>query len=108
MTRSNKKKHHQKPSTSTSMMESSNSMMISSTSTMESSTSISTLLSDERKTMMNRAIRSAEHHGINLKPGSPNPGLGDCAFELLFKTTMIEIAIQKNFHFQLVRTDKYG
>ena len=83
MTRSNKKKHHQKPATST--MESSNSMMKSSTSPMESSTSISTLLSDERKMMLSRAIQSAKHHGINLKPGSPNPGLGDCAFEAVIQ-----------------------
>ena len=67
------------------MMESSNSMMISSTSTMESSTSISTLLSDEREKMISRAIRSAKHHGINLIPGSPNPGLGDCAFEAVIQ-----------------------
>ena len=48
---------------------------------MESFATISTLMSDERNTMISRAIRSARHHGINLKPGTSNPGLGYCAFE---------------------------
>ena len=89
MTRSNKKKNGrktlQKNQTSTSMMECSTSMMKSSTSAMDPSTSIATLLSDERNTMISRAIQSANHHGINLRPGSPNPGLGDCAFEAVIQ-----------------------
>ena len=72
MPRSNKKKHPQKPppkhpSGSDEMMH--------------FSRDISTLITSERNTMMTRAICSALHHGINLKPGSPTPGLGDCAFE---------------------------
>ena len=70
MTRSNKKKNLQKPPPK----HPPNAMM-------ESFTTISTLMSDERNTMISRAIRIARHHGINLKPGSSNPGLGDCAFE---------------------------
>ena len=31
--------------------------------------------------MIARAISSAHKHGIQLKLGSANPGLGDCAFE---------------------------
>ena len=42
---------------------------------------ISDLMSNERNLMISRAITSARNHGIALKPGSPNPGTGDCAFE---------------------------
>ena len=31
--------------------------------------------------MISRAMHSAMSHGINLNPGIPTPGLGDCAFE---------------------------
>ena len=31
--------------------------------------------------MITTAIASANKHGINLKPGTQNPGAGDCAFE---------------------------
>ena len=31
--------------------------------------------------MITTAIASANRHGINLKPGTRNPGAGDCAFE---------------------------
>ena len=42
---------------------------------------ISELMSNERQLMISRAITSAINHGIALKPGSSNPGFGDCAFE---------------------------
>ena len=42
---------------------------------------ISDLLSNERNLMISRAITSARNHGIALKPGSSNPGTGDCSFE---------------------------
>ena len=44
------------------------------------------LMSDERSTLISRAITSARHHGINLTPGSPNPGTGDCAFESVIQS----------------------
>ena len=72
MPRSNKKKHPQKPPTK---------HPAGSGDIMHFSTAISSLITSERDTMMTRAKCSAQHHGINLKPGSPTPGLGDCAFE---------------------------
>ena len=35
--------------------------------------------------MVTRAQSSSRYHGINLKHGSPNPGLGDCAFEAIIQ-----------------------
>ena len=73
MPRSNKKKHTFKPPPKhppSQQME-----------TTAAESSISNMLSDERNTMTTLAICSAKHHKINLKPGSPTPGLGDCAFE---------------------------
>jgi hypothetical protein len=35
--------------------------------------------------MISRAINSARNHGIDLVPGSSNPGLGDCAFEAIIQ-----------------------
>ena len=35
--------------------------------------------------MINTAISSAHKHGIKLKPGSPNTGAGDCAFEAIIQ-----------------------
>ena len=72
MPRSKKKKHPEKPLPK--HPADSNEMM-------NFSTTISTLITTERNTMMTRAINSAKCHGINLIPGSPTPGLGDCAFE---------------------------
>ena len=45
----------------------------------------SNLMTNERTTMMTRAICSAKKHGINLEPGQSNPGLGDCAFEAIIQ-----------------------
>ena len=38
-------------------------------------------MDQERQLMLSRAIISGQKHGIQLKKGSSNPGLGDCAFE---------------------------
>ena len=35
--------------------------------------------------MITRAITSARNHGMTLKPGSSNPGNGDCAFEAVIQ-----------------------
>ena len=43
------------------------------------------LLKMERSKMINTAISSAHRHGIKLKPGTPNPGAGDCAFEAIIQ-----------------------
>ena len=42
---------------------------------------ISILFNEEKNLMISRAISSGRKHGVNLQPGSSNPGLGDCAFE---------------------------
>ena len=46
---------------------------------------ISRLMSNERNLMITRAITSARNHGMTLKPGSSNPGNGDCAFEAVIQ-----------------------
>ena len=51
--------------------------------TMETGNTIANLMSEERNKMITRAMCSANYHQINLKPGSPTPGLGDCAFEAI-------------------------
>ena len=48
---------------------------------MSSQDDISFLLTQEKNEMISRAIASGLKHGIKLKHGSSNPGLGDCAFE---------------------------
>ena len=73
MPRSNKKKHPFKPPPK---HPSSQQMEI-----LDNTNAITHLMSNERNTMMSRAMCSAKHHGIMLRPGSPTPGLGDCAFE---------------------------
>ena len=52
---------------------------------MEASMTNSNLMTNERTTMMTRAICSAKKHGINLEPGQSNPGLGDCALEAIIQ-----------------------
>ena len=47
----------------------------------ESSSAISSLLKIEQKKMISRAITSGHNHGIQLVPGYPIAGRGDCAFE---------------------------
>ena len=75
MPRSNKKKHQGKmqPKDPTSQQ----------VKIMDTSNQISNLMSDERTRMMTRAICSAKYHGIDLKSGTPTPGLGDCSFEAI-------------------------
>ena len=65
MPRSNKKKHSQHQVTST------------------SDVAIKQLLGQEKTLMISRAIENARKHGIKLEHGSPNPGVGDCAFEAI-------------------------
>jgi hypothetical protein len=50
-----------------------------------SDVAIKHLLSQEKSLMISRAIESANKHGIKLKHGSANPGLGDCAFEAVIQ-----------------------
>ena len=45
------------------------------------STDVFQLLRAEQSLMIERAIRSADKHGIQLSPGRKNPGSGNCAFE---------------------------
>jgi hypothetical protein len=71
MPRSNKKKFLSKPSQKHQTMDS----------VSESSSGISSLLKIERNQMISRAFTSGNNHGIQLVPGSPNAGRGDCAFE---------------------------
>ena len=40
---------------------------------------------NEVTTMVTRAQSSSKYHGINLKHGSPNPGLGDCSYEAIIQ-----------------------
>ena len=47
----------------------------------DESSQISTLFKDAKNLMISRAISSGKKHGVNLTPGTSNPGLGDCAFQ---------------------------
>ena len=70
MPRSNKKKHPLKPPPK----------HPSSEEIVDRRPEISQIILNERTDMMKRAIHSAKHHGINLKPGTPTPGriLSNC------------------------------
>ena len=48
-----------------------------------SATTASLLFEREKTKMISRAIQSGKNHGINMIPGTSNPGLGDCAFEAI-------------------------
>ncbi len=65
MPRSNKKKHSQHQVTPA------------------SDATINQLLGQEKTLMISRAIENARKHGIKMEHGSPNPGVGDCAFEAI-------------------------
>ena len=65
--------------------------------TMDPGKRIENLMTDERSRMIARAICSANHHQINLKPGSPIPGLGDCAFEAAIQNINERNCYQKKF-----------
>ena len=81
MPRSNRKKAPMKPPprdpTSTSKFESW--QMVSTEGGIASE--VSELLRSEQNLMIERAMRSAEKHGIGLSPGRLNKGAGNCAFE---------------------------
>ena len=98
MPRSNKKKKALKPPPkhpTTQQMET------------EESMKISNLMTNERTTMVTRAICSGKRHGINLEPGQSNPGLGDCAFEAIVQN-INENVTRKNSNFPSLHTDKFG
>ena len=76
MPRSNKKKRFLKPQPKD---------PISPSSQQVASFEISSLLAEETNLMKARAISSGRKHGVNLQPGSSNPGLGDCAFEAVIQ-----------------------
>ena len=72
---------------------------------------ISSLLAEERNLMIKRAISSGRKHGVNLEPGSSNPGLGDCAFEAVIQNVNSMIAgsaFKINSICQSITTDAYG
>ena len=73
MPRSNKRKNAFKPPP-----KDSTSQQIK---TMETGNTIANMKSEERSKIITWAVFSATYHQINLSPGSPAPGLGDCAFE---------------------------
>ena len=64
---------------------------------LQTSKSMLDLMSDERSTLISRAITSARHHGINLTPGSPNPGTGDCAFESVLQNNNDRLCFTENY-----------
>ena len=64
---------------------------------MDTGNPIENLMSDERSRMIARAICSANYHQINLKPGSPIPGFGDCAFEAAIQNINERNCYQKKF-----------
>ena len=46
---------------------------------------IATLFETEKNMMIERTIISGQKHGVNLMPGSSNPGTGNCAFESIIQ-----------------------
>ena len=58
---------------------------------------MSNLFDKEKNIMISRAISSAEKHGIKLKHGTPNPGLGDCAFEAVIQNINDRKCFPENF-----------
>ena len=83
MPRSNKKKSSLKnPSSSLPFLELPPKTKYPNTrSSPSSDAAVQQLFGKEKTLMIARAISSANKHGIKLKHGSANPGLGDCAFE---------------------------
>ena len=60
------------------------------------------ILSDKKTTLMiSRAISSAQKHGIDLKPGRPNPGTGDCAFEAAIFNINDRTCFQEKFQMSI-------
>ena len=58
---------------------------------------ITYLLTQEKNDMISRAISSSHKHGINLKHGSSNPGLGDCAFESVIQNNNDRICFREKY-----------
>ena len=46
---------------------------------------IATLFETEKNMMIERTIISGQKHGVNLMPGTSNPGTGNCAFESIIQ-----------------------
>ena len=69
---------------------------------------ISSLLAEETNLMKSRAISSGRKHGVNLQPGSTNPGRGDCAFESVIQNNNDRNCIKKNFLFPLITIEECG
>ena len=83
--------------------------------TMYTGKTIVNLMSDERSRMVARAICSANYHQINLKPGSPIPGFGDCAFEAAIQNINERNCYKKKFplpissyRLQTILCNRYG
>ena len=103
MPRSNKKKHHNYPSVVPPYEEA----------------SIAQLLNEEKILMISRAIvsiflyylctkyifqifqASAQRHGIKLKSGTSNPGIGDCAFEAIIQNINDRNCFRENFNMSI-------
>ena len=58
---------------------------------------ISLLFSEETAIMISRSIESAKKHGIKLKHGSPNPGMGNCAFEAVIQNVNDRLQFKEKF-----------
>ena len=71
MPRSNKKRNLQKPTPK----------HPTTNSDFNNEDNITSLLIMERNLMISRSLLNGKMHGLNLKPGSPIPGTGDCALE---------------------------
>ena len=61
------------------------------------SPSQSNLMMQERNMMISRAISSGLQHGIELRHGRSNPGLGDCAFESTIQNINDRSCFRENF-----------
>ena len=56
--------------------------------------------SDETtRLMLSRAVASSKRHGINLTPGKPNPGSGNCAFEAVLNNINERSSFEQKYEF---------
>ena len=62
---------------------------------------ISLLFSEETAIMISRSIESAKKHGIKLKHGSPNPGIGNCAFEAVIQNVNDRSQFKEKFRMSI-------
>ena len=74
---------------------------------MDTGNNIVNLMSEERSQMISRAICSANHHQINLKPGSPTPGFGDCAFQAAIQNVNERDCYKKKFPLPITSYRQY-